>query len=175
MTEEKSTRSNSPPRSMASLPYIKGVSEKLSRVLKKHDIRASFRPMHTLRKALVHPKDKPEKIDTMGVVYDIPCKDCDSHYIGETERKFSVRKKEHEAAIRLNQPDKSAIAEHALTEKHSIDFDNYKFIDTQHSFWPRKFSESMAIRKAKTEQSNLMNRDEGIHIPNIFQHCLGIK
>ena len=43
--------------SSITLPYIKGVSEAIRRILVPLCVRTSFRPAHTLRKALVHVKD----------------------------------------------------------------------------------------------------------------------
>ena len=43
------------------LPYIRGVSERISRTLNQHNISTSYRPHTTLRRLLVHPKDKIEK------------------------------------------------------------------------------------------------------------------
>ena len=34
-------------------------------------------------------------VDTSGVVYQMPCKDCPKVYTGETGRQFGIRKKEH--------------------------------------------------------------------------------
>jgi UDP-N-acetyl-D-mannosaminuronate dehydrogenase len=39
------------------LPYIKGTTEKITRILKKGNIKVSFSPPGTLRKMLDHAKD----------------------------------------------------------------------------------------------------------------------
>ena len=77
------------------IPYVKNVSEALSRVFRKHNIGVAMRPHSTLRRALVHPKDKTNKEEVCGCVYRIPCKNCDSVYIGETGRKLGTRLNEH--------------------------------------------------------------------------------
>ena len=76
-------------------PYIKGTTEAIQRVLKKHGIGTSVRPYQTLRQLLVHPKDKIDSKDKSEVVYQIPCKICNKSYIWETGRKFDTRLKEH--------------------------------------------------------------------------------
>ena len=48
-------------RGMVVIPYVKGVSEAVSRVFRKHGVTTAMRPLHTLRRLLVHPKDKQEK------------------------------------------------------------------------------------------------------------------
>ena len=46
--------------------------------------------------------------------------------------------KENYLMCTLPEPDKSAIAEHAIGENHHIDFDESKVLTTEDRFWPRK-------------------------------------
>ena len=48
-----------------------------------------------LRQVLVHLKDKVEKQKKAGVVYKIPCRQCEKVYIGETGRQLGPRITEH--------------------------------------------------------------------------------
>ena len=48
-------------RGMVVIPYVKGLSEAMSRVFHKHGVTTAMRPHHTLRRLLVHPKDKQDK------------------------------------------------------------------------------------------------------------------
>ena len=50
------------------IPYVKGISEAVSRVLRKHDIDTAMRPVCTLKDKLVHPKDKVEIWEKGGCV-----------------------------------------------------------------------------------------------------------
>ena len=59
---------------LCDFPYVKGFSEN---VMKAYDISVSVRPQYTLRKAESHPKDKVQKESTCGVVYEIPCHNCE--------------------------------------------------------------------------------------------------
>ncbi|KAL9952791.1 hypothetical protein ACROYT_G040098 [Oculina patagonica] len=68
------------------LPYVSGLSEHLSRVIRAQHIRTYHKPYNTLRSILVHPKDRTSTEKKTGVVYDITCNDCGEHYIGETAR-----------------------------------------------------------------------------------------
>jgi hypothetical protein len=45
-------------KGMVVIPYVAGLSEKVSRVLKKHCIATAMKPHTTIRNNLVHPKDK---------------------------------------------------------------------------------------------------------------------
>ena len=49
------------------------------------------------------PKDQIDKEETRGPIYDIPCADCSKSYVGETQRKFSTRKGEHQKAVARRQ------------------------------------------------------------------------
>jgi len=47
-------------RGMITIPYVKGLSEAFSRILKTYRICTAVRPHTTLRNLLVHPKDKSQ-------------------------------------------------------------------------------------------------------------------
>ncbi|KAK3735298.1 hypothetical protein QZH41_000232 [Actinostola sp. cb2023] len=113
-------------KGFAILPYVKGTTEKISRVLSRHKIRTCVKPHKTLREILSRPKDPVISEKQTGVVYTIPCGECDTSYIGETGRALGTRIKEHQASVRLNHPEKSALAEHAHTSGHAIDWNNIK-------------------------------------------------
>ena len=70
------------------LPYIKGITEGVSRIFRKHQIATAMKPRQTIRNILVHPKDKTDKLDKSEVVYKVPCKNCEEVYFGETGSKL---------------------------------------------------------------------------------------
>jgi len=78
-------------QSFTVLPYIKGITEPLSRILKSHDIRVTNKPIKTLQQEFPVPKFRPRVDDQCNVVYKIPCGSCPWSYIGETKRSFSTR------------------------------------------------------------------------------------
>jgi len=82
-------------KSFASLPYIKGVTEPLTRVLEKQDVTVVNKPFTTLQQQYPAPKFRPSMVSQTNVVYKIPCTNCSWCYIGETGRVFNARKKEH--------------------------------------------------------------------------------
>ena len=79
----------------AVLPYIKGLTGPLTRVLKKHDIKVFNKPLRTLQQAFPSPKDRPAANKQANVIYKIRCKDYPWNYIGQTEICFETRRKEH--------------------------------------------------------------------------------
>ena len=77
------------------VPYLEGLREAYMRILKSHSIATANRPQRTLRNIFVHPKDKVKDEEKTELIYLIPCKNCASSYIGETDRKLGLRMKEH--------------------------------------------------------------------------------
>ena len=51
-------------------------------------------------------------------IYSIPCKDCNKHYIGETERNLEKRIYERKRSIKTND-DQNALFYHVLELKHN--------------------------------------------------------
>jgi len=74
-----------PKNGYAVLPYIKGVSEPLTRIL-SNGIRAITRPVKTLQQEFTSPKSKPPSDRQKNVVYKIPC--ADAH--GITSEKLDI-------------------------------------------------------------------------------------
>ena len=97
------------------LPYIRGLSESIRRVLAPLAIQVTFHPFRTLRQELVHPKDPAPANRRKGVVYSIPCAACPSTYIG---RSLDHRLKEHCWALKNRDLGSSALAEHVFCSNH---------------------------------------------------------
>jgi hypothetical protein len=66
-------------------------------------------------------------------VYRIPC-ECDRVYTGQTGCSVDIRLKEHQRHIRLEHPDKSAVAEHSIDQGKCIQFHNASIVDTKTSY-----------------------------------------
>ena len=64
----------------AYLPYIQGVTNKISRILNKNNITTSFKPLETIKKRMRFVKDPIDHTQFRGV-YKIPCS-CNISYIG---------------------------------------------------------------------------------------------
>ena len=141
-----------PSKSFASLPYIKGVTEPLTRVLKKHDVTVVNKPFTTLQQQFPAPKFRPSVESQTNVVYKIPCADCSWCYIGETGRAFNTRKKEHLRNIKTA-ANGSRIANHAWSYNHTIDFQNASVID-KGSFRTRKTLEAWHTRVTLNADNN---------------------
>ena len=111
------------PTGHAVLPYIKCLTEPLTRVLRKYDIKVYDKPTKTLQQEFPSPKDRPETEKQTNVIYKITCKDCSWSYIGETGRCFETRKKEHIRNVKQNIAG-SNIASHSWNYDHVINFED---------------------------------------------------
>ena len=120
--EHNATNANPTPVTTATIPYIKGTSETIARILQPYNIRVAHKPITTLRQLLTNVKDKDEPNDRQGAVYKIKCCDCQATYIGETGRNLNTRLTEHKRTTR-NGDLNNNIAEHHLQTNHRIDWD----------------------------------------------------
>ena len=117
-TEEITTEE---PKAYVNLPYINGTSNILRRIFNEHKIKSTFTSKETLRKILSHPKDKQlSQEKKSNVVYQIPCNDCQTVYIGETKRTLVQRVQEHKRTVRNADTSKNEIADHSWTKDHQF-------------------------------------------------------
>ena len=114
--------------SFAVLPFINGVTQPPTRILRRHDIHVANKPLKTLQQEFPFPQFRPSIERQPNVVYKIPCADCDWCYVGETGRCFETRKKEHIRNV-ITCAYGSNIAKHAWSFDHRIDFVNSSVID----------------------------------------------
>ncbi|KAK5644828.1 hypothetical protein RI129_006128 [Pyrocoelia pectoralis] len=104
-----------------SLPFIGPSSFFFSNLFRKLDIHISFNTQSNLNSMLVNNKEKIHHLDKSGI-YKLLCGTCNSHYIGQTGRKFRKRCAEHFSCIKNNNIyTKSAFANHILEKGHSFD------------------------------------------------------
>ena len=108
---------------------------------------------------LVHLKDKTEKKDKCGVVYQVPCASCLSVYIGESACAMDKRFQEHTKTDK-----ESAVTDHTLSSGHSTSFENVRYLACKSQYNPRKIREALEIYKAKPS----LNKDQGVEIPQVL-------
>ena len=143
-------------------PYIRGVSERISRVLRNNGVKVGYKPFNVMRTCFPRPKDKPSTLRSRGVVYKVGCVDCNFVYYGQTDRALETRLKEHRRAVRVGD-NNSKIAQHANQFVHSIDFDHATIVDKARNFHERLFLEAWYSQR----DSNAGN--EHIDIPDIYK------
>ena len=95
-----------------SLPFPgHNFSHQLRRVCRKYEVEPVYRAASTIRDRIVRLKDPLSSNETAGVIYEIPL-NCGKVYIGETGRKWAVRKTDHNKNILERNIKGSAIVEH---------------------------------------------------------------
>ena len=159
----ESKESRNEKRVYASVPYIKGISERLQRAFKSHEVTIVHKPVNSLRSQLVQVKDKTENLKKCGTVYHIHCDHCNKQYIGETSRVLETRIMEHLSR------DSSAVHEHCQLTGHSVDSSKTKVLATESNTFKRRIREAIEIRLRKRS----LNRDNGFELANIYNTILG--
>jgi hypothetical protein len=148
------SRPDDNPDSVSFLPYIGTLFNRISRVLSRHNIKSVRLLPKKISGFLRRIKDNLG-LRTPGV-YRIPC-ECCKVYIGQTGRSVETRLKEHQRRIRLEYPDKSAVAEHSVDLGHPIQFHNTSILATETQHMDRIVREAI-----ETElHSNNMKREVG--------------
>lgn len=60
--------------------------------------------------------------DDRGVIYQIPCLDCDKSYIGETGRTLITRLTKHQRSCKNGEVPRSRVAQHKVEDSYLIDW-----------------------------------------------------
>ena len=149
------------------IPYIKGFSEQIRRVLGKYGIPTYFKPTNTLRQLLVKPKDPVDKENVVGPVYKIKCEECESTYVGETERSLKARFSEHRRPSSIT----SEVAKHIHMDQpeHTAELDNTEILTTEPRWFERGVKEAIYIRALNPS----LNRDGGrYNLPAVWDNII---
>jgi hypothetical protein len=93
--------------------------------------------------SLIRPVKEHLGLRTPGV-YRIP-RECGRVYIGQAGRSVDIRLKEHQRHIRLEHPDKSAIAEHSIDQGHRTQFHNSSILAMKTRYMDRNVWETIEI------------------------------
>ena len=99
------------------------------------------------------------------VVYKILCT-CGKVYIRQTKRRHGTRLKEHKDACFKCKTDKSAIAEHAWSEDHSINWSGTKILQRTSHTMERVMKKAPCIQS--TPADSHFNRDSEYELPDCW-------
>ena len=146
------------------LPYVKGLSESLKNVGKKHGIQTYFKGGNTIKSLLMTPKDKGHITKKSVIIYRFKCKrvDCEDEYIGESSRTFGERYKEH-----LKAP--SPIYDHHNITGHETSIENFSIVGREDQNLIRAIKEAIYIRVNNPS----LNKNIGkYHLPHTWDEVL---
>lgn len=148
------------------IPFIQGTTNKIVRILRKHKVASTFRPLNTIRSSLRSVKDPMDPKNMKGV-YIIPCS-CGTPYNGEIGSSINQRICEHVADIKHGRTHSSALVEHADKSKHHICIAKEQVIASFSNFHHHKLKEALEIEK----RPNNLNRDDGWNISRSWVRAL---
>ena len=115
-----------------SVPYYPALSKPLRQISDRHNISLTFTSNRNLRNMLTKSKTKTQSPPqtTRNVTYQIPCKDCNATYCGQTRRPLHLRFLEHQRFTSNSKSftstdfqNTSAVAHHAHTTGRTIELD----------------------------------------------------
>ena len=90
-------------------------------------------------------KSKIPQDQKKGVVYEVPCADCNSIYIGQTGRNLEMRLKEHQYAVKRQ----DEIAVHAQESGHDVDWEAARVRMHEEHLTKGKVLESILILESR--------------------------
>ena len=118
------------------LLYVKGTSDKIADICRKAGVQPVFQQKPTLRGLLTRVKG-PQKHMDKGVVYQIPCAQCNEVYIGETGRPLKTRISEHKRAVATGDV-RNANDTHWMRTNHNMDWGAAHVVDRSNRWKERK-------------------------------------
>nr|VZI06858.1 unnamed protein product [Spirometra erinaceieuropaei] len=142
MRERDERQNRADPEFWRAMPYIKNVSEAVSRLLAPLGVGVAHRPEATMRRQVMRPKDPLPWHETSGVVYRIWCSCGQSNYVGETGRLLRKRIAEHAAAVRRNDAS-SQVAAHSRRPSHTFKLDEAEILARRDNRVSRELLESL--------------------------------
>ena len=156
-----------------SIPYLRGTSEAIRRILTPLQIRTTMRPRKDKWSLMRGAKDALHADEKPGVIYALGCKECCKTYIGETQRTARQRVKEHRMHTRCGHPELSAVAQHAHDASHEIHW-TARVIREEKNKTKRKVKEALAINKLNKERGShaLMNQDVGMELSKMWLNLI---
>lgn len=134
------------PEATVCIPYVRGLSEKIQRIGRNVNLRTVFSSKNTLKSNLVRTKPEVKRKLNKNVVYSIPCA-CAQEYIGETSRPLEVRVKEHRQKTEKRDVGYSKLVDHAVENKHQIQWDEAKVIGRESHYKKRKILEAIEMAR----------------------------
>ena len=132
------------------IPYVSGLSERLKKTFRAHNISVSFKPYNTLRQQLVNVKDKTPRDNRCNLVYGYKCpaEDCGKTYVGETKQALKQRLSQHRKPSYGAQYN-SAIYTHMCETGHSFTNKDVKILDKEEDWHSRGVKEAIHTRIEK--------------------------
>ena len=123
------------------VPYIHGLRERFERTCNNKGIQVHFKDANTIKTLLMAPKDRDNKLQKSGIIYQLKCPhiNCPKEYIGEFGRIFGDRFKEHLRAL-------SPIHRHSNSTGHPVSPDCFTIVYRESQGVARNIKEAIYIQ-----------------------------
>lgn len=131
-------------------PYIKGMSQSVARALRPFKVSCSFKNVNDLSRLFNPLKDITPLERRSNVVYRIPCKGCNSSYIGQTSRWLKTRINEHDNNVKRKEKEHTALTTHKIDRDHNFNYSEIKVLDKERNKTKRIIKEMCHIVSDKT-------------------------
>ncbi|XP_015511566.2 uncharacterized protein LOC107218257 [Neodiprion lecontei] len=152
-------------KNYTSIPYVAGLFESLNRTFVKYKIQFVGKCAHDLTSMFDSGKDPLPPGMRSGVVYKIPCNQCNMSYIGQTSTQLHTRITEHKRNIHEHEDNYTALTRHSIDFYHSFNYSQASIIDVEPLYYDRLLLEMCSI----VAHPNSVNRKQDIeHLSNIF-------
>jgi len=125
------------------IPYMDGLGD-LKEIIPKN-VQLCYRSSNSLRTSLVKTGGIRKENEVRGLVYGIPCADCDKWYIGETGNTLKKRIRDHRYAIKTGN-ESNAIFKHIKEMGHLIEIGKAVKIKTVKNYGVRRTTEAAIIQ-----------------------------
>lgn len=146
------------------LPYVHRLSEKLSHILRNHDITVCHKSFNNLSKLYTPLKSKVPTKKKSNIIYEIPCLNCNQKYIGMTTQYLENRINGHKYTKNAS----TALHKHEKNNNHNFDFKNTKILDSDSNYSKLTVKEMIAIKK----ETNAVNDKQDIQNLSRMYHNL---
>ncbi|XP_053686478.1 uncharacterized protein LOC128736019 [Sabethes cyaneus] len=162
--EEKTTK-------YISLPYIPCLSEKVAKVLRKHDVTVSHKPCNKMKDTIFTKlKDKISKMQQTNVVYSIPCGGCsDKVYVGQTSQTLEKRLQQHQSSIRTKSS-MTGLTQHAVEQGHVFKFSETAILERESNEAKRLNGETLHVKLREGKTVNLQR--DALSFSNAYDGAL---
>lgn len=142
-----------PPKKYYKIPYVRGLSQRIKKILTTDNIEVVFYHTHTIGQLYSNTKPPIPLQRQSNLVYSIPC-DCGAFYVGQTMQHLGERIQQHRASIgRLlkgNLTQQTGITIHMATyPTHTLQFDRTRVIDRESNYHKRLIKEAIHITKTR--------------------------
>lgn len=153
-----------PPNEYISIPYIQGLSENISHLM-KHKYITSHKSYNNLKFLYSKLRSPTEKMKQSNVVYNIPCNDCNVCYVGQTTQYLKKRIEGH----KYHKKEVTALSHHTKEKQHKFNFDKVKILAREENQNKRHILEMIHIKQNK---NTINNRTDISNLSSIYSNIL---